>query len=348
MKLFARILFIFASFGVFSSVLCLIGNPRGPAWAALEHKSERTHDLDFAVIGDSRAHDEISPRILSEHLSSKASGHTLKGYNFGVDGTDVLHHFSFATHALLEAKTKPKMIIWVPNVLQFDEQRSNNRLEELQASDIASLWKAGAPLESMLDVVTQVAFRPWAHRPLIAEIISDYTERAGLRSLAFQSRFMGLRVVPESTGRRYEPQEDGQNPFVVIDWKDRFDRSTAIYANRYQHLHLSERRFQIARMLAHEAAANGVVLVMIESPVAPWFQQNLLETKDHLAWRAQMQKIADDEGALFLNHSRFYDHNEYFGDAGHLDKATSDDYSVKLAKVLAADPRIEKLLSSQN
>ena len=341
MKLFARILIIFASFAVFSSVLCLVGNPRGPAWAALDLKPERTHDLDFAVIGDSRAHDEISPRILSDILSH----HKLKGYNFGVDGTDVLHHFSFATHALLEPRQKPKIIIWVPNVLQFDEQRSNNRLEELQGSDLISLYRAGAPLESMLDVATEVAFRPWAHRPLIAEIISDYTERAGLRSLAFQSRFMGLQVVPETPGRRYEPQEDGQNPFVVMDWKERFDRSTQIYTNRYQHLHLSERRFQIARMLAHEAAANGVIFVMIESPVAPWFQQNLLDSKDHLAWRAQMQKIADDEGALFLNHSRFYDHNEYFGDAGHLDKATSEDYSAKLAKVLAADPRIIQILS---
>ena len=350
MRLFGRIVIIFACFAIFAIPFGQVGNPSGPAWTAWTQKPELTHDIDFAVIGDSRSHSDISPRILSEVWAPQGA---LKGYNFSVDGTDVLHHISFASHALLESDHKPKFIIWTPHPLQFDGNRSNNRLEELVSpnvtplADIGTYIKAGAPIEFLLDVITKSLFSPWEHRSMMAEKISEHMVAAGLRTLPYQQRFLGLTVVPEVEGRTYLFEADGQSPFIVLSHgQERFDRGVTVYRYDYENLKLSEWHFELAKMLAQKAAAAHVTLIILELPVAPWFQENLLENRKHLAWRARMKEIAASEGAIYIDHSRFYSERENFGDPGHLVKSAADDYSKSLAQVLAEDPKIQKLMQS--
>lgn len=339
----ARLAGIFAIFAVLSLFTVKIGDPESPAIRALR---EHPEPLDLAIVGDSRAHTGVSPK---EILKTWGNSHGLLGIrvrNFGVDGTDVLHHTSFVRNGLARMRETPRIIIWTPNPLQFSQGRVSNRLEQLHAVDVAWLAKAGAPFEALLDVGTMTIFPPWKHRPLVARMLSDYTERAGLRTLPLQKKLLGLTYTAEQKSRVYTALEDGQEPFDVLEWADRFDRGAKAYLNDYEKLALSDWHFEVARGLARKARDSGSQLVILEMPVSPWFRAHLSNTPKHLEWRTRLKRIAEEESALYFDHSAAFGASDHeFGDPGHMPRQTAERYSRFLAEKLYENKRVRVALA---
>ena len=321
-----------AAFAAFVWPLAKVGDPESPAFKALRSLPVAP---SVAIIGDSRPHTGISPKAMLSVLDP-GGREGLTAYNFSVDGTDALHHTSFARHGLLKSAKAPNIIVWGVNPLQFDGSRKNNRLEQLSLSDAIELRSAGAPLETVLDVITMGIFTPWRHRPLFATMVSDYSERAAIRLMPIQVGALGLTHKKESPSREYETMSDGHVPFRVLSWKDRFERGAASYQSEYETLELSQWHFALARSLAVQARESGTRLVMVEMPIAPWLRGRLARGEKHQSWRRRVQEIARTEGALFLDHSAMYDDDARFGDPGHMPLGTALDYSTRLAQDLKA------------
>jgi hypothetical protein len=320
--------------------LTRIGDPESPALAALARLPVAP---TVAIIGDSRAHVGLSPTLLDDGLH----GHGLaaaRTHNFAVDGTDVLHHFSFVLHGLLGVKTLPRVLIWAPNPLEFDDARRSNRLEQLRPSDLVPLFRAGAPLELLLDVATMALFLPYRHRPLVQVRFEDRSEKWGKRSLPLQSALFGLAPSEPPKSREYHAFPDGWEPFVVLDWADRFRRGAEAYRADYERLRLDDWHFALARRLLHEVRARGVEVVILELPVAPWFRTYLASGEKHRAWRAKLAMLAKEEGALLINEADLYDDDRQFGDPGHMSRPLAEAYSRRLAEHLANEPAIRAAL----
>ncbi len=323
---------LFVSFVFFCSPLLFVGNPGNPAYPQLKTAGAVP---DISIIGDSRAHVGMAPRqLLAELTDQGVPG--LTAQNFAVDGTDVLHHWSFASSALLSGPRRPRVLIWAANPLQFDDSRRNNRLEYLKLADALPLLRMRAPLELVLDVVTMGLFRPWARRPLFKTFVSDYSERLGIRTLPLQTRVMGLTYEQEELSRTYTDRGDGWVPFKVLQWKDRFHRGALGYEREYAGLKLGSWHFALVRDFARRCARNGVKLIVVETPVSPWFQSHLALLPVHQEWRRRMADELEKEGALFLNHAALMEEagDEAFGDPGHMPEDLALRYTKRLGGVL--------------
>lgn len=329
MVFFSRFIIVILLFLFFSFSFVFVGNPISPAWASLLNQKEQ---LFLAVVGDSRAHAGLSAQAISASFSVQKRS----AYNFAVDGTDILHHYSFIVNGLLK-KNQPKVIIWAPNPLQFNEKRNHNRLDQLGIYDIAPLVSAGAPLEMLLDIGMESIFPAYRHRPFVAHVIEDYSERAGKRTLKYQQKYLGLKVISEPVSRVYLPQDDGQVPFRVLNWEDRFVRGAKAYESDYANFRISDWRMRLARDLMRKVHEAGSILIILELPVAPYFQGHLAIQKEHLKWREQMATLAQEENAVVLFHANTYSapgDDLRFGDPGHMDLATAMEYSKTLGASL--------------
>jgi hypothetical protein len=312
--------------------LLWIGGGENPAYVTLQKAGAVP---DIAIIGDSRAHVTLSPREMrAEFTRQGVPGLTVQ--NFAVDGTDALHHWSFAHSALLSGPRRPRVIVWASNPLQFDESRHNNRLEYLRLADARRLVSVRAPLELVLDVITMGLFRPWAHRPVFKTMLSDYSERLGIRTLSLETKVLGLKVEKEELSRVYADGGDGWVPFRVLQWKDRFARGAATYAREYEALRLSEWHFALVKDFAAECAKHGVQLVVVEMPLSPWFREHLAVKAVHRQWRDRMMETLSENGATFFNHGAFMleAKDEDFGDPAHMPEDLAMRYSTRFTNVL--------------
>jgi hypothetical protein len=325
----ATSLAMFAAFLIVTAPLALVGKPQSPA---LEQLQAAGAVPDIAIIGDSRAHVGISPRALLAELAAQGVP-GLSAWNFAVDGTDVLHHWAFARAALLSGPRVPRVIIWAVNPLQFDDGRRNNRLEQLALGDLPGLALARSPLELLLDVFTQGVFRPWAHRPLFKTMLSDYSERLGIRTLPLQQRVLGLTQEQERLSRTYVDRGDGWVPFYVLDWADRFKRGAKSYEGEYAGLKLGRWQLELARDLVKRCEERGVKLVAVETPVAPWFRDHLARLPVHQEWRKRIAKAVVGAGAAFYVHAGIFagTADRAYGDPGHMPEALALRYSTALA-----------------
>jgi hypothetical protein len=330
-----RTLAIFLLFAVLASPLARIHPYKPPTIEALQ-----THDdVELAILGDSRPHAGVSPTILAEAFSSAGLG-ARRGYNFGQDGSDALHHVSFGRELLRRAASL-RLVVWSPNPLSFDDTRRSNRLEQLATSDIVPLARAGAPLELLLDLATGAAFPPYQKRPLVKERVEGRTTSAANHLLPFQTKVLGLQYEPRPKPREYFPLPDGQEPFTVIaDWQDRFDRGGAQYQIDYERLQLSEWHFRYARELLAQARKAGVLVVVVELPVAPSYRERFASLPKHAAWRQRLATLAAEEGALWFSDADAYGDDRQFGDPGHMHREAAAAYSKRLGDLLAREPRV--------
>jgi hypothetical protein len=321
-------------FALLSLPLAKVGDPHNPAFAARgAHR-----DVDIAVVGDSRAHVGISPTKLHELLPEASA------FNFAVDGTDTLHHWDFVLRGLLGEGRKPSLILWAPNPLGFNDARQSNRLEQLVGADLWSLKQAGVPLELLLDVATMRWFPPYRHRPLVAAQIGERTEGAGKKLLRVQEKLLHLDYDPPPPSREYLPQPDGHEPFRVITWEDRFHRGEKGYESDYAALGKMDWHLGLARQLLRRAREAGVLVVVLDLPVSPYFRAHFSTDPRHRAWQQAMARISAEEGALFLDHEGRYGDDHAFGDPGHMTDLTSYAYSSWLAGQLASEPRVRAAL----
>jgi hypothetical protein len=350
----SRVVLIAIFFALLAAPVARIGDPTSPAYEALEdatsarpsNGASEPSPLDFAVLGNSRAHVGLSPRRLSEGFAA-AGLSDRRGWNFAVDGTDSMHHASFALHGLLAEPHPPRLIVWAVDPLMFDASRKANRLEQLRAGDVPLLVRARAPLELVLDVASMQAFPPYRHRPLVLAKVEDKTESMGQRLTRVQ-RLAGLVTIERPKPRDYQHFDDGFEPFVVLaDWEFRFYQRHAVhYAAEYEALVLSDWHERFSRSFLAAAKDEGVVVVLLEMPISPYYREHFAGGAKHQAWRARMQRLADSEGALFLSDADRYSSDHDFGDPGHLPKSTAEEYSRALGERLGRDPRIAAALAA--
>lgn len=342
----SRIAIIGLAFAALSMPAARVGDPASPAYEALEDAIDKGGAIDFAILGNSRSHVGLSPKLVAEGLA--AAGVTGKrGVNFSVDGTDAVHHASFALHGLLAEKAPPRVIVWAVDPLMFDGSRKANRLEQLRRGDLPLLYSAGAPLELVFDVATMQVFPPYRHRPLVLAKIEDKTEGLGKRLVKVQRAF-GLEYVERPKARTYEKGDAGFEPFVVeADWEFRFyQRHGVHYAAEYKALALSDWHERYAARFLERAKAQGVAVMLLEMPVSPYYREKFAGGAKHLAWRDRMRRLAEGAGATFVSEADRYGSDRDFGDPGHLPRATALDYSRHLGEVLARDPRLAAALGA--
>lgn len=338
-----RTLAVFAMFGLMTAPFTRLR----PYHEGGFDKALMTHaDLDFAILGDSRPHAGVSPAIVREVLASDGLGERV-GYNFATDGTDALHHVSFGRRLLERAGPRLRLIVWAPNPLSFDDTRRANRLELLTTADILPLTRAGAPNELLLDLVTDAGFPPYLKRSIVKEAVEGKASSMGDRLLPFQTKVLGLKFDRPPKGREYVQLPDGQEPFIVTaDGEGRFDRGAAAYQIDYDRFQLGEWHLRYARELLSRARAAGILVVVLELPVAPSYRARFASTPKHAAWRERLSALAAEEGALWLSHADLYADDHAFGDPGHMHRETAADYSRQLGAVLAREPRVRAVFAN--
>jgi len=319
-------------FWVIAQALHLFGDPTSPACTALKNIKR---PLGIAIVGDSRAHAGLSPARLGEAIETPVNI-----YNFAVDGTDALHHTSFVVNGLLNQKVPPAVILWAPNPLSFNEERKNNRVEQLTLSDLPLLWRNRAPFEMLLDIATAELFGPYRQRVVLKRVMKNLTDRMAWLAVHVQRRVLKLGYTPLLPAREYLHADRGYAPFNVLRWQDAFERSAADYAHQYRTARLSTLRTEAARDLLRAARRAGVHVVVLELPVAPWFQENLATQDFHRAWRKWVQEIAAAEGADFVCDAAFGSDNHEFGDPGHMHRTAAEAYSEKLGVKLRTIPAV--------
>lgn len=340
----SRALGIAALFAILSAPIARVGDPTSPAYEALEDAA-RTGPLQFAILGNSRPHVGLSPPLFAEGLA--AGGIPGKrGWNFAVDGTDSMHHASFAVHGLLAGDPPPRVIVWAVDPLMFDASRKTNRLEQLRPRDLPILARSGAPLEVVFDVAAMQVFPPYRHRPLVLAKVEDKTESLGKR-LAKIQRLLGLVATDHPKAREYTKPGAGFEPFVVLDdWEFRFyQRHGPHYATEYQALTLSDWHERFAARFLATAKERGVVVVVLEMPLSPYYRERFASGAKHQAWRERMRRLAESQGAVFVTDADRYSRDLDFGDPGHLPLSTAQEYSRYLGEALARDPRVAAALA---
>jgi hypothetical protein len=329
-------LVIFGAFTLLSLPLIKAGRTESPAKTALRQLGKAPA---IAVVGDSRAHAAIAPRLLKrafEHAGVPGAD----GYNFAVDGTDLLHHRSFVVNALLGGTSRPKVLIWAPNPLSFDGSRTQNLLEQLELRDVPPLTRAGAPLELLLDVLTMKLFPAYGHRPVIQSKTVQITDAAAAKLLRVQQT-VGYTLEQPSGTRVFTAYPDGHKPFHVVgNWRVRFDRVARVYAADYEKLRVSDWHFALARDLIRRVRDAGITLVVIELPVAPAYREKFASTPKHQAWRERLRRLVIDEGAIWLSHVDRYPSDTSFNDPAHMHDETAEDYTRFLAEELLRLPTV--------
>ena len=130
----------------------------------------------------------------------------------------------------------------------------------------------------------------------------------------------------------------------MLDWQDRFERGVLGYATDYAGLGKSDWHLRIGRALLARAQAAGVLVVIVELPVSPQFRAHQGIDPRHLAWRHAMQAAADETGALYWDHTAYFDDDHVFGDPAHMAEPAAMAYSHSLGAKLAADPRVRVAL----
>ena len=353
--LVSRVVGIAALFAVLAAPVARVGDPASPAYEALEDVTNANPaaptlqaPLDFAILGNSRSHVGLSPRLFAEGLAAAGVG-GMRGWNFSVDGTDAMHHASFGLHGLLADAHGPRVVVWAVDPLMFDASRKANRLEQLRRSDLPILARAGAPLEVVLDVAAMQLFPPYRHRPLVLAKVEDKTESMGKRLTKVQ-RMAGLVEVVHPKARQYDKPGEGFEPFTVVDdWEYRFyQRHGPHYATEYQALTLSDWHERFAARFLAAARAQGVVVVVLEMPLSPYYRERFASGATHLAWRERMRRLAESQGALFVSDADRYSSDRDFGDPGHLPLSTAQEYSRALGEKLARDPRVAAALRKEH
>lgn len=342
-----RLVVVVALFAAVAWPFRYVGTIKSPAWQRLDGLDTARRPLDFAIVGDSRAHVGLSPTAMTGVFASRGLP-SLFGYNFAVDGSDALHHYSFTLRGLLAEKQRPRVVIWAPSPLSVDLTRTANRLEQLSTRDVKALALAGAPLEVLLDLFTGGIYGAYRHRPEVREKIEGVVESAEERLITLQKKLLRLEWDKRPKPRVYREQPDGHEPFITIgDWRDRFDRGLTGYRVNYEKLKLSDWHLTIARNLMRRCKERGVLLVMVELPISPTYQREFVTLHKHQEWQRLMKALAAEEGAVWISDAALFDRDELFGDPAHMELMTAMPYSVSLAERLAAHPAVRAALAAE-
>jgi hypothetical protein len=339
-KAVKRMASVLVLFVLAAQVLRLAGDASGTAWSALR---EVKGPVDIAIVGDSRAHVGLSPGRLAAP-EEPASSSTPVVYNFAADGTDALHHASFVLNGLLRGKVSPSVILWAPNPLSFNENRKNNRIEQLALRDIPLLFRCGAPFETVLEIATAALFPPYRQRVVIKRLLTEFTDRAAWLPVHVQTRLLKMVYAPLQTSREYLQPEAGYAPFEIVRWSEAFERGEREYTRQYDAARLCGVRLETSRAMLREARHAGVHVVIVELPIAPWFLKHLEPRQFHQTWRSALQKIALEEGADFVCDADAVHRDEEFGDPGHMCREAAEAYSRDLGGRLRSLPSVQAAL----
>lgn len=329
-------------FLLLSAPLAKVSDPQSPSEKQIERAEVRPK---LAVFGDSRAHAGVNPQLISR-LFADAGIAEVTGYNYSENGTDAVQHFNLIATNLIKKPGPPSVIVWAPNPLSFDDTRTSTRLEHIKPGSLAPMYRAGAPLEFLLDVATMSAYRPYRHRQQILLGIEGRVDIAGAKIAPLQAAVLGLSFTEEPQRRKYIDFPDGYQPFRVLTlWEDSFSRSLRFYQGQYKKLKPSQWRLRLVHEMMQKTREAGCLLVVVELPVAPTYNRELASTEKHQAFREQLSRMAKEEGAIWLSHADHFKDDHEFGDPAHMIEATAEEYSAFLAKSLLAEPSVRQILS---
>jgi hypothetical protein len=209
------------------------------------------------------------------------------------------------------------------------------------------MFRAGAPLESLLDIATMAVYPPYRHRPQILLGLEGRAETAAKKLVPLQAAALGLSLPEEPERRKYIEHPDGYTPFRVLAlWEASFAQSLKEYSGKYEALVLSEWRFRLAREMMRTIREAGCLLIIVELPVAPTYNRVLVSSTKHQAFRERLARMAKEEGAVFVSHAEHFNDDHAFGDPAHMVEATAEEYSAFLARELLAEPSALQRLSS--
>jgi hypothetical protein len=329
-------------FLLLAAPLAKVSDPQSRSEKKIERAEVRQK---LTVFGDSRAHAGVNPELMIR-MFADAGIPDVTEHNLAENGTDAVQHYNLIATNLLEKPGPPSVILWTPNPLSFDDTRTANRLEQIKAANLVPMFRAGAPLESLLDVATMAVYRPYRHRPQILLGIEGRVDIAAEKLAPLQAAVLGLSYTKEPERRKYIDYPDGYNPFRVLAlWEDSFTRSLRFYRGQYKDLKLSEWRFRLAREMMQKTREAGCLLVVLELPVAPAYNQELASTEKHQAFRERLSRMAKEEGAIWISHADHFKDDHAFGDPAHMVEATAEEYSAFLATTLLAEPSVRHVLS---
>ncbi|MEI6712678.1 MAG: hypothetical protein WCO60_02935 [Verrucomicrobiota bacterium] len=306
---------------------------------------KRHTPLDIAIIGDSRPHVGLSPERLTHGLSD-GGHHTGTIYNLAEDGSGLAQHVSLILQGLLNQSPIPKLIIWAPNPLSFDEHRLTQKINQLRVEDLQILWSCKAPLESTLDVATGSIFTPYRCRSRIRDLLTELPIITKVIT-GLQKRILSLQFNERIADREYLPSIAGYEPFRVIDWKIRFESASATYLRKYARLQVGEWEYNATRFMLQKARHSGCHVIVVELPVAPWYREYLSASRPHVVWRNRMQRLCIEEGATFVDDSDAIEDNESFGDPGHMSVNTAERYSLQFGQRITGIPEVQRALQGK-
>lgn len=329
-------------FGAIASIFAFAINPptKSPTITGDKHGP-----IDIAIIGDSRPHVGLSPARLTHTLSDKGApaGNV---YNFAEDGSGLVQHMSLILHGLLKQSPIPKLIIWAPNPLSFDEHRLRQKINQLRVKDLPILWSCKAPLESTLDLATGSIFPAYRARSRLRDLLTELPATAKI-TIGLQKRILRLQFNERKADREYLPSIAGYEPFRVIDWRIRFESAATTYLKKYAGLQVGEWEYNATRLMLQKARHAGCHIMVVELPVAPWYRKHLSASPPHVVWRNRMQRLCREEGATFVDDSEAIEDNESFGDPGHMSVDTAERYSLYLAQRMRGIPAIQRALQGK-
>ncbi len=333
MNILKSVLLIGLGIVIFTSPLVLVKKTKNNAHIALE--KNHSNKYDYAIIGDSRCHTGVSPKHVTEEVE-KFTKKIVNGFNYCVDGSDVLHHSSLVLGGILNQLKGTKVVVWAIHPMQFDSTRINNHLEWLRFADVIPLVRAGAPKELILDLITGTVFPQWRHRPMFASLKSDYMERAAIKTLLAQERLLNLTVEKDIDTRKYFDGGEGFEPFKIVNWEKRFNQGTTAYVADYNKLTIDEWRMNLVKIVSDKIKSMGGTLVLVQLPTASVYKEKFSSQTKYNYWRTLVHKLSIKENIIYLDHAPLHlSEDTQFGDPAHMAVDAAIDYSRYLARSLS-------------
>lgn len=249
------------------------------------------------IVGSSRAAHHYVTQIIEDSLGMPA-------YNVARDGC----FFSYnccVVNSILDRYT-PKLIIW-ENGTEYLFDGFDDPLENLYPYYKRNSWVTSTIQEEL----------PW-------------TEYARLNSRVYQYNSVVHRVLMRYAGRHSfeDGTEKGYLPLLPKELK----KALELKEVEQKYTGLSRTKIERFKATLSHAKEKGVNVVVVDSPMYRLCDVN---NKSSI----EMQKICKMYGVLFLNNSQlpeFFEHQEYFNDAIHMNDVGARKYTDMFLKQITS------------
>jgi len=253
-------------------------------------------DKDIIILGSSRA----ARNILAEEIESKTR---ISSFNLGFPGSDIDFH-SFLLKSLIDAGTKPRIVLLVLDPVTFKKSELTFRMDKLY------------PLMKY-DAMNKVVCTRDGKSTFFSKISIAYRVRENFPMNYFRWKPDKFEVVKENGSMPLEGKSELWNP-------DTFNYS---YFSQYDSSDEAEIYQNIINDIVFMCRNNNIKLIYVYPPNFAPFQASFVDRVQNLTSDSIPSIIYD------LNDS-IYHKVEYFYDGGHLNTAGAKIYTNEIIKSL--------------